>query len=203
MLEPDRDVQEGLKALGRPGSPLPVDGRERVVNEVRRRRRRRMAVSGAMAAGSVAAVIGGVFVTGASVPRTIEAPVTTTTPTTAPTPSPTPPLDELTGKAVGLALGLTPDEEGDDVGKCSGIYAEYAESGAGFCLAGATDDLARQMVLALQIGGYAPTDVAKAYAATWVEVGNHRDGAERWALVDKLTELRKQLDAQGRVAEKD
>ncbi len=199
MLDPDRDVQDGLNALARPGSPWPVDGRERVLNEVRRRRRRRMGASGAMAVGSVAAVIGGVFVTGASVPRTIEAPVTTTTPTTARTPSPTPPLDELTGKAVGLALGLNPDLEGDDVGKCSGLYAEYAENGAGFCLAGVTDDPVREMILARQINGYAATDTVKAYAAAWVEYKNH-DGplAERMDLAQRLAHLSEQLEAQGR-----
>lgn len=200
MLDPDRDVQERLKALGRPGSSWPVDGRDRILTEVRRRQRRRAAASGAMAAGSVAAVIGGVFVTGASVPRTIEAPVaTTTTTTTAPTPSGTPPLDELTGKAVGLALGLSPDLEGDDVGKCSGLYAEYAENGAGFCLAGVTDDLVREMVLARQINGYAPTDTVKAYAAAWVELKNyHGPPGEKMLLMHKLGRLAEEMEAQGR-----
>ncbi len=89
------------------------------------------------------------------------------------------PLDELTGKAVELALGLTPDEEGDDVGKCSAIDMEYAENEAGFCLAaGATDDLVRQNgVSHCSMGTHRPMG-PKLTLATWVESGTIGEGKQ-------------------------
>ncbi len=91
MIDPDRDVQEGLKALARPGPLWPNDARDRILAQVRRRQRRRVAVGGALTTGGLAAIVlVGVLVAGAPVSdKTSEAPVATTTPSTAPTGSAT------------------------------------------------------------------------------------------------------------------
>jgi hypothetical protein len=111
-----------------------------------------------------------------------------------------PDVSGLTGKAVGLALGLTPDEEGA-VGTCSATYAEYdGLTGAGFCLAGLTDDPVLETTFALQITGYLPTDVVKAYAAAIIELRNNQDDpdtAAHAALMRKVSDLSAQVEAQG------
>ncbi len=91
MIDPDRDVQEGLKALARPGPLWPYDARDRILAQVRRRQRRRVAVGGALTTGGVAAIVlVGVLVAGAPVSdKTSEVPVATSTPSTAPTGSAT------------------------------------------------------------------------------------------------------------------
>lgn len=204
MMDLDRVVRE---TLAQRASSIPSTDRvaTRVLAKVAdpRARRLRVWVAPATAAASVVAVlVVAHLVGGFPVLDSSDAPSGPGATGTVPT-AQSPPLDELTGKAVGLALGLTPDEEGDDVGDCSGWYAEYAESEAGFCLAGVTDDPVREMVLALQIQGYAPTDTVKAFAAAYVEYDNPQHGAlaERGALLEKVSDLHQQLAAQGRVAE--
>lgn len=113
-----------------------------------------------------------------------------------------PDVSSLTGKAVGLALGLTPDKEDGGFTTCSAAYyAEYSDTGAGFCLAGVTDDPVLELTFALQITGYLPTDVVKAYAAAIVEWRNDQhdaDTAAHAALMRKVSDLGAQVEAQGR-----
>ena len=115
-----------------------------------------------------------------------------------------PDVSGLTGKAVGLALGLTPDEKGGGFTTCSGAYyAEYKDNGtgvAGFCLAGVTDDPVLETTFALQITGYLPTDVVKAYAAAIIALRNNQDDpdtAAHAALMRKVSDLAAQVEAQG------
>jgi hypothetical protein len=115
-----------------------------------------------------------------------------------------PDVSGLTGKDVGLGLGLTPDEEADGFTTCSGAYyAEYKDNGtgvAGFCLAGVTDDPVLELTFALQIVGYLPTDVVKAYAAAIIEWRNDQhdpDTAAHAALMRKVSDLGAQVEAQG------
>jgi hypothetical protein len=114
-----------------------------------------------------------------------------------------PDVSGLTGKSVGLALGLTPDEKGGGFTTCSATYAEYKDNGtgvAGFCLAGVTDDPVLETTFALQITGYLPTDVVKAYAAAIIELRNNQDDpdtAAHAALMRKVSDLAAQVEAQG------
>lgn len=117
----------------------------------------------------------------------------------------TAPIDTLTGKDVGLALGLTPYEEGVGPVDCSGIYAEYSESGvetgAGFCLTGVTDDPVEEYVLAIQIQGYTRTAAVQAYAAALVDWKTTRvgvdDTAESATLMRAVSDAAAKLEAQG------
>jgi hypothetical protein len=113
-----------------------------------------------------------------------------------------PDVSGLTGKSVGLALGLTPHEGGGGFTTCSAWYAEYKDNDtgvAGFCLAGVTDDPVLELTFALQITGYLPTDVVKAYAAALVEWGNDQhdpDTAAHRELMTKVSDLAAQVEAQ-------
>jgi hypothetical protein len=109
-----------------------------------------------------------------------------------------PDVSGLTGKDVGLALGLKPVEAAV-VDNCPETYAQYKD-GAGFCLAGVTDDPVLELTLAYQIVGYLPTDVVKAYAAALVELRNNKDEgptAAHAALLGKVSDLAAQVEAQG------
>jgi hypothetical protein len=114
-----------------------------------------------------------------------------------------PDVSGLTGKPVGLALGLTPVEESGGFTTCSATYAEYKDNGtgvAGFCLAGVTDDPVLEYTFALQITGYLPTDVVKAYAAAIIEWRNDQhdpDTAAHAELMRKVSDLGAQVEAQG------
>jgi hypothetical protein len=114
-----------------------------------------------------------------------------------------PDVSGLTGKSVGLALGLTPHEGDGGFTTCSAWYAEYKDNDtglAGFCLAGVTDDPVLELTFALQITGYLPTDVVKAYAAALIEWRNDQhdpDTAAHRELMRNVSDLAAQVEAQG------
>ena len=171
----------------------------------RRRRVRAMAAVGGTALAMVGAVALGSLVTGRGVESLHQTPPAASTDRhpSADEKSSLPDVSGLTGKDVGLALGLTPDEAGDDgvYDDCSATFAEYKDNGtgaAGFCLAGVTDDPVLETTFALQITGLLPTDVVKAYAAALVELRNsHAEGAARFELMRKVSDLAAQVEAQG------
>lgn len=112
-------------------------------------------------------------------------------------------VEGLAGKAVGDALGLDPFEGGDQIIGCEGTYAEYdGKTGAGFCLSDVTDDPVEEKVLALQINGYEATDLVWSYAEALEEQSAASaigaDTQEHADLLHRLSDLREQLDAQGK-----